>query len=144
MFVMSRGFPRPRTRDGNLPVPYVAVDDDSIATLDFNRDPECTFEGLCQMCGLGFELDELVSIAKNDAGEVIHDHGLTHIKCAVIVSKFCPAFSETGANGVHLHMETTTLGEALKLIDHMVDKYDYLSTLRVKKYNPAKYRKIEK
>lgn len=101
---IPRGFPRPRLRvDGyrTAPAPYVVSSLTSPGSLDSPRTDDTVDNFLCALCGLEVT-DERCGIATGEPAEgantgylrIEYDHGLTHLKCAEITIRMCPAFRD--------------------------------------------------
>lgn len=112
---IPRGFPRPRLRvDGyrTAPAPYVVSSLESPGSLDSPRTDDTVQNFLCALCGLEVT-DERCGIATGEPAEgadtgdlpIEYDHGLTHLKCADITVRMCPAFRD-GMSSVRMAMWT--------------------------------------
>jgi hypothetical protein len=84
-----------------MPFPYVARALDVPGDLHSGRASECTRDFLCQVCGLEVTEDRCgIATGAPTAEkyismlEVEADHGLTHVGCARMTVKFCPAFRD--------------------------------------------------
>lgn len=105
---MKRGFPRPRTKVGNLrslwridlnkkwgnreyPHPYSA-EEDTISNMHIGRQRECMIMHRCSVCGDTISGDIAYLITNN--GAIFDDSGPFHEKCRTLAFKMCPYLAE--------------------------------------------------
>lgn len=97
------GWPRPRTFDGKLPVPWVSPVED-LGSKDSKRQRRVAGGTICQVCGL--KLNDRAYCAVNidpdqprypvgsrlpeDVGVHAMDHGLLHRRCLRLALAYCP------------------------------------------------------
>jgi hypothetical protein len=91
---MQRGLPRPINRR-QLPIPYVAKDEDHLGEKDLGRDAEVARDWLCQVCGdpVDDPAFAIMSTANMEFGwppELVLDHGLLPEPCLRLALACCP------------------------------------------------------